>query len=187
MRTIPKSSEAPSAPPKSGADSPLPPPVAIAPAVTTTPPARPARKPRVPAPPKALVKAAAKPIAVKPAPAKARPAAKPLAKAFAQPAKPAKAAKPVKAAVPAAPARPEKPTKLKKDKRVKDKFSLTKAEFAMLGDLKKRGARLTTPAGKNALLRAGIHALVAMNDSAFAALLGKLPAVKSAPAAGKKA
>jgi len=60
-------------------------------------------------------------------------------------------------------------------------------EFTVLDALKKRAAKAALPAKKSALLRAGIKALAAMNDAAFAAALGSLPATRRAAAKGKKA
>ncbi|MBX3587692.1 MAG: hypothetical protein KF796_13725 [Ramlibacter sp.] len=129
-------------------------------------PVQPAAAPAVKAPvakapaPKAPAKKA-KAIAPKPA---TKPAAKPAATPKAtQP----KAAKPVK---------PEKP---KKPKLVRDSFTIPKAEFTVLDDLKQRAAKLGTPAKKSELLRAGIKALAAMSDVAFKAALSAVPAIKT--------
>jgi hypothetical protein len=94
-----------------------------------------------------------------------------MAKAIAQGAKPAKAGK---------------PERQKKLKLLSEKFKLLKAEFAALDALKTRAAKADLPAKRSALLRAGIQALTAMNDSAFAAALGSLPATKPAAGKGKK-
>jgi len=106
-----------------------------------------------------------------PAKTKARPAAKPAAKPAAAPA-PVQAAKPV---TPKA-AKAEKP---KKPKLVRDSFTIPKAEYTVLEQLKQRAAQSGTPAKKSELLRAGIKALAAMDDAAFRAALGAVPAVKT--------
>ena len=85
------------------------------------------------------------------------------------------------------PVKAEKPAKLKKPKLVSDRFKLLKAEFSALDALKKRAAKAKLPAKKSALLRAGIQALTAMNDAAFAAALGQLPTTRPAAGKGKKA
>jgi len=106
-----------------------------------------------------------------PAKTKARPAAKPAAKPAAAPA-PVQAAKPVTAKV----SKAEKP---KKPKLVRDSFTIPKAEYTVLEQLKQRAAQSGAPAKKSELLRAGIKALAAMGDAAFRAALGAVPAVKT--------
>ena len=116
--------------------------------------------------------AAAKMVAPKAAPAKkavAKPAvvktvvtavAKPVVKAITKP----KTAKPVKE---------------KKPKLVRDSFTIPKAEYTVLADLKQRAGKLGSSVKKSELLRAGIKALAAMADSAFVAALKAVPAVKT--------
>ena len=72
-----------------------------------------------------------------------------------------------------------KPVKPKKPKLVRDSFTIPKAEYTVLDDLKQRAARLASPAKKSELLRAGIKALAAMPDTAFLAALGAVPAIKT--------
>ena len=114
--------------------------------------------------------------------ASARPAAKPAAKAAAKPvAAPASALAPAPAAVtrsiPAAkPAKPEKP---KKPKLVRDSFTIPKAEYTVLDTLKQRAAKAGLPAKKSEVLRAGIKALAALPDAAFAAAMAAVPMVKT--------
>ncbi|HEY8357708.1 MAG TPA: hypothetical protein VIL30_09625 [Ramlibacter sp.] len=100
----------------------------------------------------------------------------------ATPAKPPDRSK--KAAAPAAEARPtpkaeKKPEKEKKPKLVRDSFTIPKAEYAVLDELKQRAAKLGQPAKKSELLRAGVMALAAMTDAAFVARLEGVPAVKT--------
>ena len=101
------------------------------------------------------------------------PALKPAAKSVPKPTpKPAP-----KRAVPVAPAvKPEKP---KKPKLVRDSFTIPKAEYVVLEELKLRANRLMNPAKKSELLRAGIKALAAMTDSALLAALKQVPAIKT--------
>ena len=147
----------------------------------TTPPAAPAKAAAaVPAKPAAPVKAV--PTAKKAAP---KPALKKVVKKAAPRAKtPVKKA--VKAAVKAVPAKKAvakpkatKPVKEKKPKLVRDSFTIPKAEYTVLADLKQRGGKLGSPVKKSELLRAGIKALAAMADSAFVAALKAVPAVKT--------
>jgi hypothetical protein len=85
-------------------------------------------------------------------------------------------------AVPAA-----KPAKVKKPKLVRDSFTIPKAEYTVLDDLKLRSIALTQPAKKSELLRAGIKALAAMSDAALMAALQAVPTIKTGrPAAATK-
>ncbi|MCX7248456.1 MAG: hypothetical protein NTX31_12400 [Burkholderiales bacterium] len=142
----------------------------------TTPPAAPA-KAAAAAPAKlaapAKVAAPAKKVAPKPALKKVVKKAAPRTKA------PVKKA--VKAAVKAVPAKTAtaKPVKEKKPKLVRDSFTIPKAEYSVLDELKQRGGKLGSPVKKSELLRAGIKALAAMADSAFVAALKAVPAVKT--------
>lgn len=106
------------------------------------------------APASARKPAAKKPVAVK---AAAKPAPMPAVKAAAAP-------------------KAEKP---KKPKLVRDSFTIPKSEFAVLQDLKQRAGKNGTAARKSEILRAGIKALAAMNDAAFAAALGAVPPIKT--------
>jgi hypothetical protein len=121
--------------------------------------------------------------AKKTTPAKTVKAAAPAAKAAKPAAPPAKAAaKPVKAApLAAAFAEPkaDKQPKPKKPKLVRDSFTIPKAEYAVLDELKQRAAKLARPAKKSEVLRAGIKALAALPDSAFLAALGGVPTIKT--------
>ena len=73
----------------------------------------------------------------------------------------------------------------KKHKLVRDSFTIPKAEYTMLDDLKQRAARLTHSAKKSELLRAGVKALAAMSDTEFLLALKQVPAIKTGrPATG---
>lgn len=115
--------------------------------------------------------------ATQPATKTASPARRaPAAKARPAPAStPAPAAKLAKVAV-APSVKAEKP---KKPKLVRDSFTIPKAEYAVLDDLKLRSSLLAQPAKKSELLRAGIKALAAMSDTALAAALAAVPAIKT--------
>ena len=115
-----------------------------------------------------------------------KPAAKPAQpKATVTKAPVTKTAKP-KAVKKVVPAKAEKIEKAKKPKLVRDSFTIPKAEYLVLDDLKQRAAKLTRPAKKSELLRAGIKALAALSDAAFLTALEQVPAIKTGrPAAGK--
>jgi hypothetical protein len=121
------------------------------------------------APSKAPVKAPVKTKAAKPASKKAS-AGKALVK---------KAATKKPAAKPQATVKPEKPAKPKKPKLVRDSFTIPKAEYVVLDELKQRAAKLTRPAKKSELLRAGIKLLASLSDAAFLTALEQVPAIKT--------
>ena len=73
----------------------------------------------------------------------------------------------------------EKTSKQKKPKLVRDSFTIPKAEYLILDDLKQRAVRTGTPTKKSELLRAGIKALAAMTDSGFKAALSAVPTIKT--------
>jgi hypothetical protein len=88
-----------------------------------------------------------------------------------------------------APAKPEKAlpaAKAKKPKLVRDSFTIPKAEYVVLADLKQRAAKLARPAKKSELLRAAIKALAALSDAAFLTALAQVPALKTGRPALKK-
>jgi hypothetical protein len=94
----------------------------------------------------------------------------------------AKAKKPVAKPVPSP--KGEKPVKTKKPKLVRDSFTIPKAEYLVLDELKQRATTLAHPIKKSELLRAGIKALAAMSDTAFLSALDQVPAIKTGRPAG---
>ena len=139
-------------------------PVQVAPMTSAKAPATGARKPAVKKP-ASPIKATAKPAV--------KTAVKPLLKTAA-----------VKAAVtsvrkPVTPPKTHKSGKDKKPKLVRDSFTVPKAEYMVLDELKLRADTLMTSAKKSALIRAGIKALAAMSDPAFLAALKAVPALKT--------
>lgn len=141
------------------------------------------------------------PTAKRPA---AKPAAKPATQAGAKPALPARktaaapkaAQKPVKPAATAKPvvastaksaAKPARepaptlpvPVKAPKVKLVRDSFAMPAFDHGQIAVLKKRALAFQRPAKKSELLRAGLHALVALDDKALKAALDALAAVKT--------
>ena len=105
----------------------------------------------------------------------AEPIAKKTASNLNPPAKPVRVA----AVKPIAMPKTEKPAKVKKPKLVRDSFTIPKAEYAVLDDLKQRAGKLASAVKKSELLRAGIKALAAMSDGAFLAALKAVPAIKT--------
>lgn len=73
----------------------------------------------------------------------------------------------------------EKTSKSKKPKLVRDSFTIPKAEYTVLDDLKQRAGQLARSVKKSELLRAGVKALAAMSDVAFLAALKAVPAIKT--------
>ena len=84
------------------------------------------------------------------------------------------------------PVKAEKIGKAKKQKLVRDSFTIPKAEYLVLDSLKQRAVKLTRPAKKSELLRAGIKALAALSDAAFLTALEQVPAIKTGRPAGGK-
>jgi len=133
------------------------------------------------------VTAAAPPTAVR-APAKQPPGPsakaasnKPGALPAAQPNTPAPVAKPAAAAKPAklpkAP-KPEKAPKLRQ-KPVRDSFTMPEADFSLVATLKARALAGQRETKKSELLRAGLHALAAMDSPTLLAALRALEPIKT--------
>lgn len=127
------------------------------------------------------VTAAAPPTAVR-APAKQPPGPsakvasnKPAVLPAAQPNKPAPAAKPAK--LPKAP-KPEKAPKLRQ-KPVRDSFTMPEADFSLVATLKARALAGQRETKKSELLRAGLHALAAMDSPTLLAALRALEPIKT--------
>ena len=132
--------------------------------------------------PKAAPKALTKHKSAKPAPAKPPVAKGPAGKAPLKKSsvKKTTAKAPLsKALVPAQVEKAAPAPKPKKPKLVRDSFTIPKAEYLVLDALKVRATKLTRPAKKSELLRAGIKALAAMSDAAFLTALEQVPAIKT--------
>ena len=69
--------------------------------------------------------------------------------------------------------------KTKKPKLVRDSFTIPKAEYEVLEALKQRAAKLGQAPKKSELLRAGLKALEAMNDTSLLLSLAAVPAIKT--------
>ena len=121
----------------------------------------------------------AKPAASKPAKVKttvAKPVPKPVPKAAAKVAQKDSGA--TAAALPSATAAAGKVVR-SKEKLVRDSFTMPRADFALIHQLKERGLGFKRAIRKSELLRAGLQALAAMDDALLKALLDRLPALKA--------
>ena len=113
-------------------------------------------------------------------------AAAALPPAPASPQKPAPSAKPGKTQKPAGAAsevKPAKPVKASKPPKVRpqlvrDGFTMPEADFGLIATLKARALAAQRVAKKSELLRAGLHALHAMDTPALLAALERLEPVK---------
>jgi hypothetical protein len=90
-------------------------------------------------------------------------------------AKVAKAIKPTPASA-TAPVPAAKPPKLKL---VRDSFTIPRSEYVVLDALKDRLVKLTRPAKKSEVLRAGIAMLATLHDAALLAALEAVPTIKT--------
>lgn len=103
----------------------------------------------------------------------------------AQPAKPIKPAKPMKPGKPAESVKPRKqgaakvskPAKVRQ-KPVRDSFTMPEGDFALIATLKARLMAAKRETKKSELLRAGLHALAALDSAALLAALNDLEPVK---------
>jgi hypothetical protein len=80
---------------------------------------------------------------------------------------------------PAAAPKEVKADKPRKAKLVRDSFTIPKAEFAVLQELKQRSSVSGTPAKKSEILRAGIMVLAGMNEAALRFALSAVPPIKT--------
>jgi hypothetical protein len=94
-----------------------------------------------------------------------------------KPIKPAKPAKPLKAPKAPKASKLPKPPKMR-SKPVRDSFTMPEADFALIATLKARTLAAKRETKKSELLRAGLHALAALDTRALVAALGALEPVK---------
>ena len=119
---------------------------------------------------------------------------KPLAAPAKQPLKPVTQARriPAKGVAPApktapkptpAPVQPPKASKKKdkpeKVKVVRDSFTIPKAEYAQIAEMKQRAMALGLEVKKSELIRAGLLLLGSTTDAAFRKALGNVPTLKT--------
>lgn len=83
------------------------------------------------------------------------------------------AAKPKKAG------KPEKPVKPRKVKLVRDSYAMPEAEYAKIGEIKKRLAALGAEAKKSEVLRGGVAVLAALNDAELTAVMARVERIKT--------
>lgn len=130
--------------------------------------------------PPPVIESPAKPVAPKPASKAVGRKSSLIPKALTKPMVKAPAKAPAKVvAKPAAKPAAEKQAKLKKPKLVRDSFTIPKAEYTVLDDLKQRAGKLGSPVKKSELIRAGIKALAAMSDTPFLAAMKAVPTIKT--------
>ncbi|MCX7218023.1 MAG: hypothetical protein NTY70_03530 [Burkholderiales bacterium] len=149
---------------------------------------KPAPKAVVKTPAKAAVNAPAKAVATTPVKAIVKVAAKAPAKApikavlAAKPATPAKAVTPVKTVKPAV-AKPTPSTlakeKAKKEKLVRDSFTMPEPEYAVLGQVKKACLAAGVEVKKSQLLRVGLLLLSHTDVKSLAKLIANLAPLKA--------
>jgi hypothetical protein len=77
------------------------------------------------------------------------------------------------------PAKADKPPKARKIKLVRDSYAMPEAEYARIGELKKRLAALGAEVKKSELLRGGIALLAALNDTELQAVMGRVERIKT--------
>ncbi|MBC7733922.1 MAG: hypothetical protein H7306_18845 [Bacteriovorax sp.] len=138
------------------------------------------RKPAVKKPPAQAAAAAVPPVVGQAVAAKKKTVVKAAPKAAKLSKAKAPRALPTAAATATTPAKtPAKTPTRTKPKLVRDSFTMPKAEYAVIDELKQRAAKLGQPAKKSELLRAGVKALNAMNDAMLRAALRAVPTIKT--------
>ena len=70
-------------------------------------------------------------------------------------------------------------TKPKKEKLVRDSFTIPKSEFAVLDQLKRRAGVMARTVRKSELLRAGIKLLAGLSNDALLSALSQVPTIKT--------
>lgn len=84
-------------------------------------------------------------------------------------------------------AQADKDAKTKKQKLVRDSFTIPKDEYVAIEELKQRALNLSHPAKKSELIRAGIKLLTQLDDAALLQAMQTVPAIKTGrPKAEKK-
>lgn len=83
-----------------------------------------------------------------------------------------------KKSAPKTPAKP-KPRPAKKERVIRDSFTMPKADYELIAELKKRAIKLGLSATKSELVRAGLRALTQISDERLTTVLEKLDKVKT--------
>ena len=147
--------------------------------MSTLPDSKPAAAPK-PARPAAVKKtAAAKPAAAKTPVARPAKAAKVEKPAKAVKAAPQATMAPVVDAAAAPPPASTPKAPRTKEKLVRDSFTMPRAEFAVIHELKERALGFKRATKKSELLRAGLQVLAALDDTTLKTVLDLLPALKA--------
>ena len=76
------------------------------------------------------------------------------------------------------PAKP-KPRPAKKERVIRDSFTMPKSDYELLAELKKRAIKLGLSATKSELVRAGLRSLSQLSDERLAGVIEKLDKVKT--------
>lgn len=76
-------------------------------------------------------------------------------------------------------AKPGKPAKARKPKLVRDSYAMPEAEYAKIGELKKRLAAVGAEVKKSELLRGGLAVLAALSDAELAAVMARVERIKT--------
>lgn len=79
----------------------------------------------------------------------------------------------------AKPKKAEKPAKPRKVKLVRDSYAMPEAEYAKIGEIKKRLATLGAEAKKSEVLRGGVAVLAALNDAELKAVMARVERIKT--------
>lgn len=78
------------------------------------------------------------------------------------------------------------PAKAERVKLVRDSFTMPESDFEMIDALKQRAIKRGREVKKSELLRAGLHALAALGDAAFDAVIAAIPRLKTGRPHAKK-
>ncbi len=139
--------------------------------------------------------AAAQPALNRPKAAGVRAAKKPVAAARKSPKKlpttpartpPPSAAPQAKRATRGGAAKTDGLPKAERAKLMRDSFTMPKVDFEMIATLKKRALAAGQEVKKSELLRAGLHALAALDEAAFASTVAAVPRLKTGRPRQKK-
>ena len=82
-------------------------------------------------------------------------------------------------------AKKQKPAE-KKQKTIRDSFNMPAGDYELIGQMKKRAIALGREIKKSELLRAGVKALAAMKEAAFAEAVAAVAAIKTGRPAKKR-
>ena len=74
----------------------------------------------------------------------------------------------------------------KKQKTIRDSFNMPAGDYELIGQMKKRAIALGREIKKSELLRAGVKALAAMKEAAFAEAVAAVAAIKTGRPAKKR-